>query len=216
MPQISEFPPNPIDFRDLAQARDWVEQTRIKRPWRPAVFEAFATELRTLGDGPLSVLEIGCGPGQLAAHLLKIDAVGRYAALDFSPVMHVLAREETGDDPRVDHLLRDFIVPTWTHGLGPFDAVVTLQAIHEVRHRDLSPGLIAQAAGLLRPGGLFLYADHFRHSGIEGSPLLYMSKAEQAAALEAAGLQDVELVREVATLRLYRALAEVQPPSRTV
>jgi hypothetical protein len=37
--------PSPIDFHELAQAREWEAQTIVKRPWRPQFFAAFATAL---------------------------------------------------------------------------------------------------------------------------------------------------------------------------
>ena len=47
--------PSPIDFSDSEQARQWVEDATIKRPWRPDFFQAFANEIRThapLGGHP--------------------------------------------------------------------------------------------------------------------------------------------------------------------
>jgi hypothetical protein len=35
-----------VDFRDPATARSWIEDTRIKRPYRPRFFAAFCAALR--------------------------------------------------------------------------------------------------------------------------------------------------------------------------
>src|SRR5690242_11363302 len=129
--------PSPINFHDPAQARAWMERTARVRPWRPEFFAAFSAALRTRGSHPLRILELGSGPGQLAAAVLRTCNVSQYVALDFSFVMHELAREQLGAlAGKVRFVKRDFRLPNWNAGLGKFDAVLTLQASHETRHRD--------------------------------------------------------------------------------
>src|SRR5215468_8442237 len=84
-----------VDFRDAATARAWIEDTRIRRPYRPRFFAAFCS---ALVDRPkLRVLELGSGPGQLAREILAHCDVSTYVALDFSPAMHALAAEHLGE-----------------------------------------------------------------------------------------------------------------------
>ena len=85
--------PSPIDFSDPAQALAWVDATVAKRPWRQHFFTAFAHALNSLPDPSIRVLELGSGPGHLAkAILTACPRVTYYAAIDFSPAMHDLAR----------------------------------------------------------------------------------------------------------------------------
>jgi SAM-dependent methyltransferase len=183
-----------VDFRDAAAARAWIEDTRVRRPYRAQFFAAFCAELAPR----LRILELGSGPGQLAREIIEHCDVQSYTALDFSPAMHAIAREHLGD--RVTFVTRDFRDPAWADGLGDFDAIVTLQAAHETRHaRHLVP-LLERARALLVPGGVLLYADHYRTAELP-SPL-YTERDEQPRALERAGFGDVRLVCEAGGIAL--------------
>ena len=88
----------------------------------------------------LRILELGSGPCQLAREILTHCDVETYVALDFSPAMHEIAAEYLGElASRVTFVTRDFREPTWPDSLGTFDAVVTLQAAHETRHKRNRP-----------------------------------------------------------------------------
>ena len=64
------------------------------------------------------MLELGSGPGHLAREILTRCAITDYVALDFSPVMHGLARDHLGAlAARVTFTTRDFRHPTWTADL---------------------------------------------------------------------------------------------------
>ncbi len=70
---------------------------------------------------------------------------------------------------------RSFREPAWVEGLGPFDAVVTNQAVHELRHKDHAAALHAQVRPLLAPGGAYLVCDHFFGAGGLSNDQLYMT-----------------------------------------
>ncbi|MGE5185907.1 MAG: class I SAM-dependent methyltransferase, partial [Acidobacteriota bacterium] len=130
--------------------------------------------------------------------------VHAYVALDFSPAMHELATEHLGElASRITFVIRDFREPAWPDSLGPFDAVVTLQAAHETRHeRHLVP-LLARARTRLAPGGVLLYADHYRTPDTK-LPALFPARADQPLALARAGFADVELRYEEGHMALWR------------
>ena len=95
-----------VDFRDPPTARTWIEDTRIKRPYRPRFFAAFCAALAA--RPALRLLELGSGPGQLAREILTQCDVQTYCALDFSPAMHAIAAESLGDlASRVTFVTRD-------------------------------------------------------------------------------------------------------------
>jgi SAM-dependent methyltransferase len=193
--------PIKVDFRDPATARAWIEDTRIRRPYRPRFFTAFGDALAARPK--VRVLELGSGPGQLARAILERCDVRRYVALDFSPAMHALAAEHLGElASRVTFVVRDFREPTWPDGLGPFDALVTLQAAHETRHeRHLVP-LLERARSVLVPGGLLLYADHYLTPETRLRALA-PARADQPLALARAGFVDVRLHHEEGTMALW-------------
>jgi len=195
--------PSPIDLRRMSDARPWAETALARRPVRPEFFDAFAHEIDR--DGA-RILELGSGPGFLAEHLLRAWPGLDYTALDFSPAMHQLAAERLGERAaRVRFVQRSFREAAWVDGLGPFDVVVTHQAVHELRHKDHATTLHAQVRPLLAAGGRYLVCDH--HLGGEGlsNDQLYMTVDQQRDALLRAGFTDVEAVLVKGGLALHRA-----------
>jgi SAM-dependent methyltransferase len=191
-----------VDFRDPATARAWIEDTRIRRPYRPRFFAAFCAALAPRSK--LRILELGSGPGQLAREILVHCDVHSYVALDFSPAMHEIAAEHLGElARRVTFVTRDFRDPAWPSDLGAFDAIVTLQAAHETRHKRHLVPLLERARTVLAPGGVLLYADHYL-TPEAALPALAPARADQPLALERAGLVDVELCYEEGNMALWR------------
>jgi hypothetical protein len=81
-------------------------------------------------------MELGSDPGHLAGTILRNCEVESYVAVDFSNAMHDLAREFLGlDAGRVSFVLEDFRQSHWVTSIGVADAVLTMQAAHEVRHK---------------------------------------------------------------------------------
>ena len=195
--------PSPIDLRLMEDARPWAEAALAKRPVRPEIFDAFAREI---GTGRRRVLELGSGPGFLAGHLLRANPGLRYVALDFSAAMHQLAAERLGERAaHVSFVERSFREPSWGEGLGPFDVVVTNQAVHELRHKDYAAALHAQVRPLLAPGGVYLVCDHFLGEGGLSNDSLYMTVAGQRDALLRGGFASVDEVMVKGGLALHRA-----------
>jgi SAM-dependent methyltransferase len=190
-----------VDFRDAATARTWIEDTRIRRPYRPRFFTAFCAALAPRPG--LRILELGSGPGQLAREILVHCDVGTYVALDFSPAMHEIAAEHLGAlASRVTFVTRDFREPGWPGDLGTFDAVVTLQAAHETRHKRHLVPLLERARTVIAPGGVLLYADHYLTPETK-LPALAPARADQPLALERAGFVDVQLRYEEGNMALW-------------
>jgi SAM-dependent methyltransferase len=192
-----------VDFRDAATARTWVEETRQKKPFRPSFFAAFCAALSSRRQ--LRILELGSGPGQLAREILLHCDVATYVALDWSQAMHDLATAHLGDlAGRVTFVVRDFREPTWPAALGELDAVVTMQAAHETRHKRHVVPLFERARTLLAPGGTMLYCDSYLHPETK-LPALSFERADQPRALERAGFVDVRLLHDEGHQALYRA-----------
>jgi SAM-dependent methyltransferase len=193
--------PISVDFLDPAHARRWAEETPRRRPWRTSFFAEFCT---ALAGTQLRILELGAGPGHLAREILTRCDVSEYLALDFSDAMHALAREHLGElAGRVAFITRDFRAPDWIAGLSGLDAVVTMQAVHETRHKRRALPLLAQARTILRPGGQLLYCDHYFEDGKK--PGLMLDRAEQPEVLRAAGYAHVELLRDEGGMAIYAA-----------
>jgi SAM-dependent methyltransferase len=198
--------PSPIDFQSIADAEAWAGSAMVKRPYREEFFRAFVEQLRPLCSRPSNVLELGSGPGFLAQPILQAFPLVEYTALDFSPAMHVLARarlEPLGT--RVRLMEADFSAPGWSAHLPRYQAVVTLQAVHELRHKQHASRLYQAVRELLIPGGVFLMCDHFCGEGGMQNRVLYMTPEEHEKALFEGGFASSGEVRREGTLVLYRA-----------
>lgn len=185
--------PSPIDLRLDHDAVEWAAQAFVRRPFRHAFFDRFVQALEA--QRSQRVLELGSGPGFLAERVLQaLPGVG-YTAFDFSPAMHALATGRLAPfAERVAFVERSFRDERCFDGLGEFDAVITHQSVHELRHKRHAPALHARVLQVLRPGGIYLVCDHFVGEGGMSNASLYMSVAEQRAVLQDAGFVPVECV----------------------
>jgi SAM-dependent methyltransferase len=152
--------PTSHDFFDEDHNRRFAAQ-QDARPERQLLFDGFVREIQQRVDRSATVLEIGSGYGALAEAILGSCSPGSYHLFDFSPQMHELSRErlERFKDKTHYHV-GNFRESHWAEGLpAPFDVIVTLQTVHELRHADRIPHLYRQINTLLRVGGLFLVSD---------------------------------------------------------
>lgn len=199
--------PSPIDWEQPDEVLAWVEETARKRPYRSLFFKAFADQVAEYLLPAGRILELGSGPGLLAEAILANDLVMSYSLIDFSAPMQALARERLAPyDYKLHFLQRDFREPDWSAGLGPFEAIVSLQAVHEVRHKRHVPDLFDHVFDLLPQDGCFLYADHYYDGVTFTNPDLFMTRDEQYDALMAAGFEIVDLVLDEGGMGMYRAV----------
>jgi len=189
--------PSPIDLQSHADATAWAQKALTIRPWRVEFFACFATEIARV-PGPVRVLELGSGPGFLAAHLLAALPKLHMVLLDFSKPMHELARSRLAPHlERVEFLERSFKDPDWFDSLNGFDFVVTNQAVHELRHKRHATTLHQQVRQVLKPNGRYLVSDHYAGEGGMSNTELYLSIEEHLEALALAGYGSIhELMRK--------------------
>jgi SAM-dependent methyltransferase len=186
--------PSPIDLRRPSDAAEWAKTAMEKRPWRSDFFDRFA-ELVS-GVSSAEILELGSGPGYLAERVIRAAPSVKYTLLDFSEAMHDLSKARLrGLSAAVQHITASFRDPTWSVGLGSFDFVLTIQAVHELRHKAHAPVLHAQVREILKPSGAYLVCDHYLGEDGMRNNQLYMTIAEQREALESAGFRVREIMR---------------------
>lgn len=196
--------PSPIDLKNMDVARAWMEEAELKRPYRRDIFRRVAEELRRINA--VSVLELGSRPGLLAREVTNILPSLRYKALDNSPAMHSIAKETLGHRAStLEFLVGDFKDERWHRELGLFDAVITNQAVHEIRHKDRAPLLFHQILSVLNPQGTFLYCDHVADAHGMADNQLFMSEVEQERGLVTAGFINVQRLLRIGSLALWIA-----------
>ena len=183
------------DLQSPEGAKKWADNAERRRPVRAQIRQAIGERLEMLAPGS-RVLELGSGPGFLAEHVLsRCPQLASYTLFDFSEPMLEMSRARLGRFPAARFVAGDFRAEDWTHHVaGIYDAVVTMQAVHEVRHKRHVSRLYRQIRGLLAPGGLFLVCDRTPEDDSPRSMALFMTAQEQVMTLNEAGFLDVRLV----------------------
>ena len=173
--------PSDHDFFDPAYVKQWTDSIIRYRPEREQVFRAFAAEAARIEKPALSVFELGCGPGFLAEALLENCQIERYTLIDFSPQMLELSRNRLAKfKDKTVFIQRNFKEENWTDAVpAGFDLVVSLQAVHELRHASRIPKLYAQLYSLLVPGGTILICDHVNSSSPSGHRAAHFMTVEE-------------------------------------
>jgi SAM-dependent methyltransferase len=198
---------SPIDLRDPHDAQTWADEAERKRPWRGELRRCIAE----LARDARHILELGAGPGLLAETILVTGRVERYTILDFSPPFLAMCRARLAAHATVELVLGDFTSPTWPALIAPpFDAVVAMQAVHEVRHKRHLPRLYTQIAGVLRPGGMLVVCDHEPFDDSPRAHALLATEAEQHAALHAAGFAPIATQARVRGMYICSGSAQIR------
>ncbi|GAA1167884.1 class I SAM-dependent methyltransferase [Streptomyces hebeiensis] len=155
----------------MAAAESWVrrwerQQLRyaVDREERFTVI-ADVVEHVTEGQPCPQILDLGCGPGSLAARLAARLPRAEIVAVDMDPLLLELARTHRSDAAR--YVDTEIGAAGWTEDLGlrrPVDAAVSTTALHYLSEAALRR-TYAQLAAMLRPGGVLINADHLRQTG---------------------------------------------------
>jgi tRNA (cmo5U34)-methyltransferase len=181
-----------------AHARDYhAERRRIVPP-----FDAFygtAVELLGYRAGPIDrVLDLGAGTGLMTEAVLARYPQAEVVLLDGAAAMLDQARE------RLDGANATFVVADLREQLpaGPFDAVVSALAIHHLEHPE-NRALLARIAAELRPGGVYVNAEHVAGA----TPWLDRAyRRLWSEACSAAGASDEEIASAVARMEADRSV----------
>jgi trans-aconitate 2-methyltransferase len=153
--------------------------------------------------GDETVLDAGCGTGEVTATLLERLPRGHVVAFDGSAAMLAAARARFAGDARVSFahgdLARSLVGPLG--GRAPVDAVVSTSTFHWVRDHD---ALYRHLAAVLRPGGQLVVdcggagniaavLDMLRELGFADDPWTYAGVEETERRLAAAGFADADV-----------------------
>ena len=114
--------------------------------------------LRHLQSNCQAALEIGCGKGEFSRQLARRSA--RVLALDLSPEMIRIARENAPTESNIDFQLAD--VMTYDLPAESFDCIASIATLH---HLPL-PEIFRKMKAALKPGGILLVLDLFEPRGV--------------------------------------------------
>ena len=195
----------PHDYFDEGYVKEWSSEANFKRPFRREIFDSLVSEL--LARRSQKILDLGSGPGFLAEKVLTDCEVTSYHLFDFSPHMLELSRTRLkGFGDRVMFHQGSFLDEGWWRVLpAPFGAVVSSQAIHEVRDSARIPQLYGEMRRLLRPQGIMLIADEVNDGDKTEKHLLSVDEHEKA--LLGAGFDNFRNLLVAGDLVLFTAQA---------
>ena len=191
----------PADLETVRESYDRVADAYVElgmgrleaEPWLRATLAAFAESVRGLGP----VLDVGCGPGTVTAHLaeLGLDASG----VDLSPRMVDHARRQYPE-------LRFSVASATELGIAPasLGGVLGWWSLFNLP-RAMLPGVLRTFAEALVPGGQALVGTHVgdgdiarteSYGGLPVSWTTHLYRPEDVAGmLVAAGLEVVAELR---------------------
>jgi len=160
MTKLEEIgPPPDLDWQQWVDSWDRMQERYLVE--RSQRFETIVRLIRETQHSVEAVLDLGCGTGSLMSSALEAFPAARVTGIDFDPAILWLAEARLarfGDRSRV--LLADMRRASWVREVpSRLDAVVSATALHWLTAAQLS-SLYPQVAALMRPGAIFLNADH--------------------------------------------------------
>jgi ubiquinone/menaquinone biosynthesis C-methylase UbiE len=161
----------------------WAEGQDRKEKDRQEPFRVLAKTIPYDKKLPIRILDVGAGYGALTQFLLSYFPKATAVCQDGSEKMAKLGQERMKDlKGRFEYVLCDFSKPGWTKKLsGPFEAVVSSIAIHNVRSAKIMERIYKDIFPVVKGGGCFINFDR------ERPPL-----EDQMKWLREAGFQDVK------------------------
>jgi len=114
-------------------------------------------------SGDESLLDLGCGNGELARERMRRGQCGPYTGLDFSLPLLEVARHGWEDAPatfiRADLSAADWEKRMVTPSHQFFDLVTAFAVLHHIPGASLRLSILQKVHDLLRPGGQFIHSE---------------------------------------------------------
>lgn len=141
--------------------RSWDRQQEWYLPDREERFRVMLDTVAAVVGKEPRILDLACGTGTITLRALERFPRAVSTGVDLDPALLTIARGSTVEEDRADWHTVDLRDPSWSEALPhrTYDAVLTATALHWMRADELR-ALYTQLVSLLRPGGVFLNADH--------------------------------------------------------
>jgi len=113
--------------------------------------------------GDESILDLGCGNGELARERMRRGMRGSYVGVDFSQPLLAAARHGWEDAPAT-FIRADLTTPDWGKAIlrtarPPFDLVTAFAVLHHMPGLSLRLAILKKVHAMLRPGGRFIHSE---------------------------------------------------------
>jgi tRNA (cmo5U34)-methyltransferase len=116
----------------------------------------YAAALDLIPPDAARIVDLGAGSGVFSAMLHAAYPQAELHLFDFSAAMLDLARQRLGQAPQLYYTLADYTTASLP---GHCDAIVSALSIHHLED-DRKQALLPRVFAALRPGGVFINADH--------------------------------------------------------
>ena len=155
---------DPHNWTSSEYVSKWAKGQDPKEIKRQEAFSLLADTIPYEKSAPIKILDMGAGYGALTKFLLERFPNAMAICQDGSEEMAKLGRERmkhlTG---RFEYVLCDFGKHGWSKLVpGPFEAIVSSIAIHNVGSPNIIRGIYEDTYTLVKPGGCFLNFDRPR------------------------------------------------------
>lgn len=151
--------PQDFDWRSWIERYDRMQQRYLVR--REQRFDVIIDMVRATQPDVRHIVDLGCGTGSLTERLVVAFPNCQIVGVEMDWAILLLAKARLarfGDRARL--VRADFRQDSWRdHLVGPAEGVVSATALHWLSPGELAR-LYAQIAAVLKPGGIFLSADH--------------------------------------------------------
>ncbi len=149
------------DWQSREYVYNWISRDVTRDEERRPLLQRVAELIPHDESAAIHALDVGAGYGALSERVLARFPRATLVCQDFSDPMFAHARERLAEHAeRVSFAKSDLLDTSWTRDLdGPFDAVVSAIAIHNVRFPERIRAIYSEIAELVAPGGCFLNCD---------------------------------------------------------
>jgi SAM-dependent methyltransferase len=174
---------SPHHWESADYVAKWAAGQDRKEANRARTFQLLADTIPFDKQQVITILDLGAGYGALTKFLLEQFPNATAICQDGSEEMAKLGSERMKNlRGRFEYVICDFSRHGWSKLVpGPFEAIVSSIAIHNVGSPNIIRGIYEDAYTLVRPGGCFLNFDR-HHPPIE----------EQMRWLRGSGFQSVQ------------------------
>lgn len=152
---------DPHDWDSPTYVSNWAEGQDPKEAHRQEAFSVLANTIPYDKAEPIKILDLGAGYGALTKFLLEHFPNATAVCQDGSQEMAKLGHARMQAlKARFDYVICNFARHGWSRYMpGPFEAVVSSIAIHNVNSPNIIRGVYEDVYTLVKPGGCFLNFD---------------------------------------------------------